>query len=166
VVAPVDFATTIPSRELEVWRRLYERYSLEPGPASVSPDVSKTIMPITNADELLQRPRGVVGGNTPGADGGITIATVPQGIRWRLQSLVVRRASGVFDFDRVILQDVVNNLDVIVDIFADETNFRVVPSLTGTPIMNPGDLIRTNITNFVSTGTINSHVWIVEETFF
>lgn len=45
---------TIPSRSLDVWRRLYTRFTLEPEPASVSPDVSKTIVPITNVDVLLQ----------------------------------------------------------------------------------------------------------------
>ncbi len=49
-----DLVNSIPSRALDVWRRLYTRFSLEPGPASVSPDVLKTIIPVTNVDVLLQ----------------------------------------------------------------------------------------------------------------
>ena len=49
-----NLVSSIPSRQLAVWRRLYTRFSLEPGPASISPDVLKTIIPVTNVDTLLQ----------------------------------------------------------------------------------------------------------------
>jgi len=51
---PEGLVSSIPSRALDVWRRLYTRFSLEPGPASIAPDVLKTIVPVTNVDVLLQ----------------------------------------------------------------------------------------------------------------
>lgn len=81
---------TIPSRQLEVWRRLYQRYSLEPFPASVSPDVLKTIVPVTQADLLLRVPVTVVSAATDlqaAAGTYVAMHTVPDGKRWNLVSI-------------------------------------------------------------------------------
>jgi len=77
----VESGSSIPSRALEVWRRLYTRYSLEPFPASVSPDVLKTIIPVTQADDLLKTvvpTNALLDLNTTGH---VVLYTVPQGKR-------------------------------------------------------------------------------------
>lgn len=84
--------TTIPSRALEIWRRLYSRFSLEPGPASVVPDVSKTIVPVTQVDPALRRSRGDHKNlDLSGAAGNfVTGRTVPDGETWYLTSIGTR----------------------------------------------------------------------------
>jgi len=87
---------TIPSRALEIWRRLYTRFSLEPGPASVVPDVSKTIWPVTSVDPMLRRSRG----NNPTLDLSVSAgsfvaaATVPDGQAWYLTTIGLRSTVG------------------------------------------------------------------------
>lgn len=99
--------TTIPSRALDVWRRLYTRFALEPYPASVGPDVLKTIVPVTDADVLLRTPAGQqADGDLTGSAGTyVAYFTVPTGRRWTLKmflrvattaaSLVVVSVGGV-----------------------------------------------------------------------
>jgi len=77
---------TIPSRKLEIWRRMYDRFQLEPMPASVSPDVAKTIQPITSVDELL-RDEGILSNDntyTAGQAVQLTMYTVPPNQRWSI----------------------------------------------------------------------------------
>ena len=85
---------TIPSRSLDVWRRLYTRYSLEPFPASVSPDVSKTIIPVTQADELLKAPTVQLSGAVVTETGNVNMFTVPNGERWTFYGYETDRVSG------------------------------------------------------------------------
>lgn len=82
---------SIPSRALEIWRRLYTRFSLEPGPASIGPDVSKTILPITDVSELLRRPRVATGTAdlSPAAGTYVPVHTVPAGARWTITAYFV-----------------------------------------------------------------------------
>ena len=162
MVLPV---TTIPSRQLSVWRRLYTRYSLEPEPASVSPDVSKTIQPITNADELLQRPRGLVESVTVTGTGGFGIALVPAGVRWHLVSIHIRQSTGTFTFDRVILRDTSVNLDIIIDQFASAT-FRTVPGQSAPPVLDEGDRVSSNVDTHSVNGLLLAHLWLIEEDLF
>ena len=85
---------TIPSRALTVWRRLYQRYSLEPGPAGVGPDVSKTIVPITDADTLLRVPVIQTATVEPVVNTMTAILTVPTGQRWTVTAWDVVRVDG------------------------------------------------------------------------
>lgn len=80
---------TIPSRALDVWRRLYTRYSLEPGPASVGPDVLKTIVPVTDADVLLRDPVTATATEDIQATIGTFVPyfTVPANRRWRIKNI-------------------------------------------------------------------------------
>jgi len=80
-----------PSRIFALWQRLYTRFLIEPFPAGREPPtVSTVIQPITNADELLQVP--TVGNDTDAdltgsAENFVSIATVPDGKRWRLRTV-------------------------------------------------------------------------------
>lgn len=156
---------TIPSRALAVWRRLYTRYSLEPAPATVSPDVSKTIVPVTQADVLLERPRSEIGAGTATATGDLQLVEVPVGRRWTLQSVHIRRATGDSDLDRVILRDLSENEDVIIDIFTEAAS-RTVPPLLGQIVLEELDTIRINISTFVSSSLWLAHLWITEQDLF
>lgn len=97
---------TIPSKRFDIWRRLYTRFLLEPAPASTGPDVGKTILPVTDADELLRVPRidtTVTGTLTVGLR---PVRTVPDGERWRLHAMDIARGSGDRTITRVSLTDV------------------------------------------------------------
>jgi len=82
----VEGSGSIPSRALDVWRRLYTRFALEPFPASVGPDVLKTIVPVTQADELLKTVIPTVGTLDLNTVGHVVLYTVPQGKRATLVS--------------------------------------------------------------------------------
>jgi hypothetical protein len=76
------------SRQFEVWRRLYERMKLEPSPAdAVAPQVSEVIVPILNADLLLQTPTvpTTVTSDLSGTAGDLVIVNlVPPGEEWHM----------------------------------------------------------------------------------
>ena len=112
---------TIPSRALEVWRRLYSRYNLEPFPASVGPDVSKTIIPVTNADDLLWAPEVrndlvEVGATT------VVVATVPAGERWTWFASEGGLAAGDRNVDRLLIGDVAASM--ILSSFSAASSFQ------------------------------------------
>ena len=100
---------TIPSRSIGVWRRLYTRYSLEPYPASVAPDVAKTIQPVTNADDLLWRPE-IKTDTVEVSVSTIVVATVPTGERWTWYAFAGNVVGGDRDIDRVIVGDGSNSM--------------------------------------------------------
>jgi len=79
-------AALIPSKEFDVWSRLYNRFSLEPHPAGVGPSVSKTIVPVTQADLLLAQPQGrtAVANLTAASGTYVAMHTVPKGERWHV----------------------------------------------------------------------------------
>lgn len=95
----------IPSKRFEVWRRLYSRFLLEPFPAGrVGPDVSKTIIPVTQADELFKSPV-MQTVDMPNFNGEGTSFTVPLDERWALMAYDIRRLTGNRDLFRVIVSD-------------------------------------------------------------
>jgi len=76
---------SIPSKRFDVWRRLYTRFLLEPGPASGSrAEVLTAIQPITDVDAVIAvaTVRRVDADLTP-ASGTVVGFTVPDGERWR-----------------------------------------------------------------------------------
>lgn len=101
---PPAFITTIPSRALVIWRRLYDRFSLEPGPASVTPDVSKTIVPVTDVGELLKTPtiQDATGDLTGTLGSYVAYFTVPEGERWTIKAWI-RAASTVATRIRLVV---------------------------------------------------------------
>jgi len=81
---------TQPARVFELWRRLYKRFLIEPFPAEGGgTQVSTTIQPTTNADELLRNPTGdSVNLDLTGSAGGTVVAyVVPAGERWTIKHL-------------------------------------------------------------------------------
>lgn len=84
----------IPSRALAVWRRLYLRFALEPGPASVGPDVAKMIQPVTLADDLLRTPTPKRNQTNPLVNINFTAYTVPLTEHWTLLGWDLQRLTG------------------------------------------------------------------------
>lgn len=157
-------ATSIPSRALDVWRRLYTRYTLEPGPATVSPDVSKTIVPVTQADLLLARHRAVAVTTSPGGTGDHVVHTVPVGIRRAFVTLRIARATGTFTFDLVQVTDISEATTVTIAPQAQTDNFFLDPQ-PGLIELEAGDIVRVNIDAFTS-GTIRMESWVIDQDLF
>jgi len=149
----VTIRDTIPSRALTVWRRLYTRYALEPFPATVSPDVSKTIQPITDADELLRIPAVDIT-TTPSLTLGEQVGrTVPTPQRWKLYAWDVNRASGDRLVEGISLGDGTVSMRI-----ASQTAAGTFIDRLGTPLlMDPGWQFILHIAGGTTDGT-----WLVE----
>jgi len=144
---------TIPSRALTVWRRLYTRYSLEPFPASVSPDVSKTIQPITDADELLRVPAVDITTTGSLTTGEQVARTVPEPQRWKLYSWDVNRASG----DRLVEGISLGDGSQSVRIDSQTAAGTFITRLATPLLMDPGWQFILHIAGGTTDGT-----WLVE----
>jgi len=95
----------IPSKQFDLWTRLYKRYLLEPGPLVVSrAGVGLTVLPVTQADRLLITPAIRSFTVTIDASAGFTMATVPLGERWTLYFLQMQQASGTWTHNRLDLK--------------------------------------------------------------
>jgi len=110
----VQTGMAIESKAFDIWRRLYTRFSLEPGPLVEGglPEVSTSIIPTTNVDELLQQGRALISDDMD-LSGGTTLTipgfTVPTGERWKLYRLW---RSGTIVASRVRIVDP-RNSDII-----------------------------------------------------
>ena len=156
---------TIPSRALAVWRRLYTRYALEPGPASVGPDVLKTIIPVTQADLLLARHRGVVDETTVVGVGAHLAHTVPQGLRRAVVTLLAVRTGGTWTLDLVNVIDVSEGATVRISTQAASDNL-FLPAHSAPIVLEEGDQISINIATHSVDGTCRLEVWVIDEDLF
>lgn len=81
----------LPSKAFDIWRRLYGRFEIEPGPAIGSaPEVATSIIPVTLVDELLKQAKAMVSPSMDLSGGGsatITAFRVPIGERWTVYRL-------------------------------------------------------------------------------
>lgn len=84
----VEMGAAIPSKAFDVWRKLYARFQLEPGPAIGStPEVGTSIIPVTQVDELLRFAalrKSALFDLSGGGSLILPMLTVPSGERWRL----------------------------------------------------------------------------------
>jgi len=94
VVSP----NSIPSRRLDIWRRMYAKLGLEPGPASIVPDVQKTILPVLSVDRLVsvQKTSDRADKVDLSASAGTFVAldTVPTGKRWTVTDIFLNASIG------------------------------------------------------------------------
>jgi len=96
----------IPSKQFDVWTRLYKRYLLEPGPLLVTrAALGLTVLPVTQADRLLQRPDVRVFTVSITSQSTFTMATVPLGERWTLSFMEMVLAGGTWTHNRLDLRD-------------------------------------------------------------
>lgn len=78
------------SRRFSLWTRLYDRLLLEPtGDVQVTPMVSEVVVPVLNADAILETPTAYVQSGDLSASAGAYVAffTVPANEEWHLIEL-------------------------------------------------------------------------------
>ena len=162
-----DFRTSIPSRALEVWRRLYTRYNLEPGPATVGPDVLKTIIPVTQADQLLARHLGVVEDTSLTAvAAGVVVHTVPVGLRRTIYTMRFHRLSGgTWTIDLISLLDVSEGASV--SIIPQAASDNVFAASWSAPLVaEAGDQVTVDVATHSVTGDGRLEMWVMDELLF
>ena len=86
----------LPAKRFDVWRRLYERFLLEPDPAKQSrAEVGTLIVPVTQVDVLLLASAGDrTAYDLTAASGTFRGLTVPAGERWYLGKMERDATSG------------------------------------------------------------------------
>jgi len=161
-----DLVNSIPSRSLDVWQRLYTRYSLEPGPASVAPDVLKTIVPVTQADLLLARHRGVTDTTVvTGVQLDLVVHTVPEGIRRTFLVMRATRTSGTWTIDMVSLRDVSEG--VTVSLMPQSASDNVfVPAWSAPIVAEQGDEVTVDVASESVNGDLVFEAWVIDEDLF
>ena len=97
----------IPSKRFDVWQRLYQRYTLEPGPVGElsAPALSTLVVPTTSADRLLSMPDIRVSTFVVDAQETTFAVSVPAGERWLVRYVRVALVDGTWTHDRFDLQD-------------------------------------------------------------
>ena len=157
--------TRLLSREYDLWRRLYTRFSLEPGlPFGNPPELATWILPVTQADRLLESHRAERTDTAVSGNGVIVVATVPAGERWTIRSLRILTASGSFDEEDLRYTDVSNNNTVV----TVETWTAAVDHIVENPgalgiVLEETDTISTLISNFAGAGNVTMQAWITVE---
>lgn len=100
----------IPSKEFELWRRLYGRFMLEPYPTDGSiAFVSSVIQPVTQIDELARSIVLQVGTVSITADGTFYGLTVPAEERWRVRSISIGQSAGTWNHEEIRIRDASEN---------------------------------------------------------
>jgi len=160
-----DLVNSIPSRALEVWRRLYTRYTLEPGPASIGPDVLKTIVPVTQADLLLARHKGVVEDTTIIGVGNLVVHTVPEGIRREIITIRFHRVTGTWTIDMVSANDVSEGAEVSLRGQAASDNVFVA-AWSAPVVLEEGDQITVNVATESVNGDGRLEMWVIDQDLF
>ena len=96
----------IPSKQFNVWSRLYTRFRLEPHPLVESrAAVAMDVQPITDADQLLRRPNVERTVFTVTGTGVQLVRTVPAGERWTVNLIRVTLLDGTWTHSNVQLND-------------------------------------------------------------
>jgi len=156
-----------PSRIFDLWRRLYTRFLIEPRPAADtdSPGVSTTILPVTDADELL-RQHGIQSVNTASfnADGVQGFLTVPAGKLWRTSFIEILRVSGNRTLIDVRIESV--RVSLIIRLRSFGAASEALLDLGSVLVMEEGDRVSFTA-NGGSTATIYTiRCWASEEDAF
>lgn len=102
------------SRRFSLWTRLYERLLLEPtSDVQVTPMVSEVVVPVLNADAILETPTaGSASGDlSPSAGTFVPFFTVPANEEWHLIELFTASFSAA-TLARVAFKDVNVNVTV------------------------------------------------------
>jgi len=131
---------TIPSKRFDVWRRLYARFLLEPGPTSGSrAEVSVVIQPITDVDAVIARSviqRAAF--DLTGSSGTFKGFTVPPGERWRPGNIHGEATTGNTHI-RALLHAESGTPDTVLTLSLNDTNEKLA-DVRGL-ILDEGDAI-------------------------
>jgi len=105
---------TQPSKRFDLWRRLYDRFLIEPFPASEEgegPAIGTTILPVTDADALLRDP-DLQTSTQAQTTSAIVYYTVPAGERWYLVGYHAFRVGGDRDVNAVAVSNGVMAMNI------------------------------------------------------
>lgn len=156
----------IPSKNFDVWTRLYQRYTLEPGPLRSSrAAVGLTVQPITDADRLLQTARVTRFTLTVAGIGIQSVATVPAGERWTLGPMAVNLDSGTWTHSQIHIEDPVTGQSLEVLRYTATGGIQLFE--LGSPMdLDPGWSVQVNIAAFTSGGDLVLDLYrIIQEAF-
>jgi len=109
----------IPSKEFQIWQRLYRRFSLEPFPAEGSlAGVGTIVVPTTDADRLLARPRITRGIASVTQVEVLLVLTVPLGERWTVGQMSIDVGSGTWTHSSLQLRDPIGGISLVIDAYS------------------------------------------------
>lgn len=142
--------------------RLWRRFSLREYPQVPDPLLfNKTIIGVTNIDELLKKPKIEVSGDIPiAATGWVDFHTVPPGKRHTVIQAYLVVSSGTFTFNQIAVFDGSRAI-AIYKPAGSETS--VVPSIPVKMPMPEGWTLRCYINSFSGAGNLNGYVLVEEE---
>jgi len=141
----------IPAKQFNVWSRLYNRFQLEPFPASGSNAfVSPVIQPITDADRLLRAPDVRIFTVSITSMTTVVMATVPAGERWTMTFIEMLLAGGVWTHNRMQVNDPAGQ-GMPVNTYAS-SGASVVKEFSTPVTIEELWTIRVNIDDFTSVG--------------
>lgn len=156
----------IPSKNFDVWTRLYKRYTLEPGPLVASrAAVGLTVQPITDADRLLQTARITRFTLAVTAIGIQAVAVVPAGERWTLGPMAINTISGNFTYSQIHIVDPITSQNLEVERFTATGGIHTFE--LGNPMdLDPGWDVSINIAAFTDAGDLVLDLYrIIQEAF-
>lgn len=161
----------LPSKRQELWRRLYDRYALEPGQVDPAdrPAVFLQVVPVLQADELLRKLATHQDSISITGVGTVDLLTVPSTERWRLHWVYFVKGPGAFTYDTLAVTPEAGNL-VVVDTFTATSGTRLWPNANA-PIPLPFPLdrgwkLQLNVNSFTTAGSITVRtVHEVEESY-
>lgn len=150
------------SRKAELFIRLFRRFLLEESSTvpSEPAGVSKVIVPITNADELVATYGVKEGISAVTAQGLYQPLTVPAKKRWKVGFIMADRASGTFTVNRFYYSDVSENKSLILyQTTGAVTIFTYLYNL----VMDEGDRIGVLVDSYTGAGNLECRAVIAEE---
>jgi len=158
---------TQPARRFDLWRRLYTRFLIEPYPVEPGegPGILTEIVPVTSADELLKAYGNRAGVSASyNANGQVELIRVPDGERWTVYLIDIRRASGNRTFDRLLIADSSTGNATVFDDFT--TTAEQWTQLRQPIVLEETDHLDINA-DAGSTATVhNISVWVAVEAAF
>jgi len=109
---------TQPSKLFDLWRRLYDRFAIEPRPAlggDEGPSISTLIQPVTDADALLRDPE-LQTSRVLQTTSAVIYYTVPADERWHWFGYHALRAAGDRDITSIDIADLA--ISMRIEVFA------------------------------------------------
>lgn len=156
----------IPSKRFDVWQRLYDRYTLEPGSIEgISPPALSTLIaPTTDADRLLSIPDAKLLTVATVAQATLTLATVPQGERWTVRFFRVALDTGTWTHNRIDVRSP-GNVGIPISAYAQSSTSHLFEPNTPVLLDELWD-IRLNIDTFTTGGDAQLKILVdVEDAF-
>lgn len=154
----------VPSKQFDVWTRLYSRYLLEPAPAAgFGVAVAKSIVPVTQADDLLKQNRGEAGSTNIIGTGNATVFTVPSGFRQKFYTFHFSLSTGTWTISRIVLRDVSEGTDVFIH---EEGSVTTINERFSGLLLDEGDQVQVFVNTHSVDGFVTWNMWTEREEAF